>query len=108
MKNGKLVFRKSVPTAPAEGELQDACRRGGRLFVSPITAWEIAMPASVLVASTTLPATPPHDAADRIIIATARALRGTYSRRVTRGSWSTALRVTCASLDADAAAATDN
>ena len=28
---------------PAASELQDAYRRGGRLFVSPITAWEIAM-----------------------------------------------------------------
>jgi len=89
---------------PAAKMLQDAYRRGGRLFVSPITAWEIGMlaakgkialsldpapwferycelpsialaatPASVLVASTTLPGTPPHDPADRIIIATARA-----------------------------------
>ena len=32
-----------------------------------------AMPTSVLVASTTLPGTPPRDPADRIIIATARA-----------------------------------
>lgn len=31
------------------------------------------MPASVLVASTALPGTPPEDPADRIIIATARA-----------------------------------
>ena len=31
------------------------------------------MPVSVLVASTTLPGTPPNDPADRIIIATARA-----------------------------------
>ena len=89
---------------PAASELQDAYRRGARLLVSPISAWEIAMlaakgkialtldpalwferfcelpsvtlaamPASVLVASTTLPGTPPHDPADRIIIATARA-----------------------------------
>ncbi len=88
----------------AASALQDAYRRGARLFVSPITAWEIAMlvakgkialaqdtglwferfcalpsvtlaamPVSVLVASTTLPGTPPHDPADRIIIATARA-----------------------------------
>ena len=28
---------------PAASELQDAYRRGGQLFVSPITAWEIAM-----------------------------------------------------------------
>ena len=28
---------------PAATELQDAYRGGGRLFVSPITAWEIAM-----------------------------------------------------------------
>ena len=28
---------------PAASELQDAYRRGRRLFVSPITAWEIAM-----------------------------------------------------------------
>ena len=31
------------------------------------------MPVSVLVASTTLPGTPPPDPADRIIVATARA-----------------------------------
>lgn len=89
---------------PAATQLQGAFRDGGRLFVSPITAWEIAMlaakggialtldphpwferfcelpsvalaamPTSVLVASTCLPGTPPHDPADRIIIATARA-----------------------------------
>ena len=89
---------------PAASRLQDAYRHGARLFVSPITAWEIAMlvakgkialaldpgpwfqrycelpsvtlaamPTSVLVASTALPGTPPHDPADRIIIATARA-----------------------------------
>lgn len=28
---------------PAASELQDTYRRGGQLFVSPITAWEIAM-----------------------------------------------------------------
>lgn len=28
---------------PAASELPDACERGARLFVSPITAWEIAM-----------------------------------------------------------------
>lgn len=28
---------------PAASKLQDAYRRGGQLFVSPITAWEIAM-----------------------------------------------------------------
>ena len=28
---------------PAASELQRACRRGARLLVSPITAWEIAM-----------------------------------------------------------------
>ena len=33
----------------------------------------VPMPVSVLVASTTLPGTPPHDPADRILIATARA-----------------------------------
>ena len=89
---------------PAAGELRAAYRRGARLCVSPITAWEVAMlaakgrialalepgpwfqrycelpsvalaamPVSVLVASTTLPGTPPNDPADRIIIATARA-----------------------------------
>ena len=89
---------------PAANQLQSAYRRGARLLVSPITAWEIgmlvakgrialatdpnrwferfcdlpsvtlaAMPTSVLVASTTLPGTPPRDPADRIIIATARA-----------------------------------
>ena len=89
---------------PAASQLQSAYRRGARLLVSPITAWEIgmlvakgrialatdsnrwferfcdlpsvtlaAMPTSVLVASTTLPGTPPRDPADRIIIATARA-----------------------------------
>ena len=89
---------------PAASELQNAYQRGARLFVSPISAWEIAMlaakgrmalalepdrwferfcelpavtlaamPTSVLVASTTLPGTPPDDPADRIIIATARA-----------------------------------
>lgn len=89
---------------PAATRLQDAYRDGRRLFVSPITAWEIGMlvakgkialaldpepwferfcelpsvtlatmPTSVLVASTCLPGTPPHDPADRIIIATARA-----------------------------------
>ena len=89
---------------PAASELPDACERGSRLLVSPITAWEIAMlvakgklalaidpglwferfcelpgvtlaamPITVLVASTTLPGTPPNDPADRIIIATARA-----------------------------------
>ena len=88
----------------AASQLQSAYRRGARLLVSPITAWEIgmlvakgrialatdsnrwferfcdlpsvtlaAMPTSVLVASTTLPGTPPRDPADRIIIATARA-----------------------------------
>ena len=67
--------------------------------MSPISAWEIVLAAKgkialtlarslerfcelpsvtlprvvVLVASTTLPGTPPHDPADRIIIATARA-----------------------------------
>ncbi len=89
---------------PAASELQDAYRRGATLFVSPITAWEIAtlaakdkislaldpalwfqrfcglpsvalaaMPASVLIASASLPGKPPADPADRIIIATARA-----------------------------------
>ena len=89
---------------PAASELQEAYQRGAHLFVSPITAWEIAMlvakgkialaldpelwfrrfcelpsvrlaamPTSVLVASATLPGTPPRDPADRIIIATARA-----------------------------------
>lgn len=89
---------------PAASELQDVYERGGRLLVSPITAWELAMlaakskialaldpapwferfcelpsvtlaamPAGVLIASTTLPGTPPPDPADRIIIATARA-----------------------------------
>ncbi len=88
---------------PALSELPKACARGSRLFVSPMTAWEVAMlaakgkialthspdiwfeqfcerpkvavvgmSASVLVASTILPGTPPSDPVDRILAATAR------------------------------------
>lgn len=81
----------------------DAAASSGRVFVSPISAWEIAtlvrkgrialsmspdswfdtmlttgivlavMPPRTLIASAFLPGDPPRDPADRIIVATARA-----------------------------------
>ena len=89
--------------SPASREAITAAQQTNAVFVSPITAWEIAtlaarsrvtltlsptawfaallaqpgvalapMPPAVLIASATLPATPPRDPADRIIAATAR------------------------------------
>jgi PIN domain nuclease of toxin-antitoxin system len=91
----------SVESGKAIGLAQAA---SAGIFVSPITAWEIAtraaknriqlsmspeawfdsllalsgvrlapMPPAVLIASATLPGSPPRDPADRIIAATARA-----------------------------------
>jgi len=87
----------------ARAAIDAALAAGAGVYVSPITAWEIAtlaargrlrmtiapevwfaslvalpgmrlapMPPAVLIASATLPGTPPRDPADRIIAATSR------------------------------------
>jgi len=91
-------------TAPARRAITAAQHSGAGVYISPITAWEIAtllargrlrlaltpetwferllalpgvrlapMPPEVLIASASLPGTPPRDPADRIIAATSRA-----------------------------------
>jgi PIN domain nuclease of toxin-antitoxin system len=94
--NGDRLARESLSAIEAAG-------KNGSLFVSPISAWEIAtlvrkgrialttspevwfghmlatgvtlaaMAPDILMASVFLPGTPPNDPADRILIATARA-----------------------------------
>ncbi|MCE2519555.1 MAG: type II toxin-antitoxin system VapC family toxin [Alphaproteobacteria bacterium] len=97
---------------PASGALTEPSRPDLAIFVSPMTAWEIAMlaaknrislslnpeiwfdrfcalpgvtlarmPPSVLVASCSLPGSPPADPVDRILAATARAFGYTLVTR---------------------------
>ena len=97
---------------PAASTLAELYAEEGRLAVSPITAWEVAMlaakgrmalslnpetwfdricalpgvvlagmPPSVLIASCSLPGSPPADPADRILAATARAFGYTLVTR---------------------------
>ena len=106
------IARDEPLREPAASELAELHAEEGRLAVSPITAWEVAMlaakgrlalslspeiwfdricaipgvalaemPPSVLIASCSLPGSPPADPADRILAATARAFGYTLVTR---------------------------
>lgn len=97
-------------SAAAADALDRAASAGATTYVSPITAWEIGqlvarrrlqllmtpekwfrrlvevvrlaeMPPELLIASSSLPGSPPRDPADRIIVATARDLGATLITR---------------------------
>ena len=106
------IARDEPLREPAASALTDLHAEDGRLAVSPITAWEVAMlvakgrmalslspeiwfdgicaipgvalagmPPPVLIASCSLPGSPPADPADRILAATARAFGYTLVTR---------------------------